>query len=203
MCGIAGIWGRADRGAVERMTGALAHRGPDDAGILVDEAGAIALGHRRLSIIDLSPHGHQPMPARGGRYWIVYNGEVYNYAELRRELVAAGHEFSSETDTEVVLAAYIQWGPDSLPRLRGMFAFAIWDSGIERGVRVAEPHLFIARDRFGIKPLLYSWRDGTLLFASELKSLLDSGLVPRTLDRQANWDYLSLGSVPQQRTILA
>jgi asparagine synthase (glutamine-hydrolysing) len=203
MCGIAGSWGPSDAAMIRRMTDALAHRGPDDSAILADAEAGVTLGHRRLSIIDLSPLGRQPMSDPRERYWIVYNGEVYNYRELRRELEAHGHRFRSETDTEVVLAAYAQWGADALARLRGMFAFAIWDTGRVEGERVAPPHLFLARDRFGIKPLLYSFQDGTLLFASELKSLLASGRVPRVLDRQAVWDYLSLGSVPQPRTILA
>ncbi len=192
-----------DAAMIRRMTDTLAHRGPDDSAILADEEAGVALGHRRLSIIDLSPLGHQPMSDRRERYWIVYNGEVYNYRELRRELEGLGHRFRSGSDTEVVLAAYAEWGAAALARLRGMFAFAIWDTGRVEGERVAPPHLFLARDRFGIKPLLYSVEDGTLLFASELKALLASGRVSRELDRQAVWDYLSLGSVPQPRTILA
>ena len=188
---------------VQRMINAIGHRGPDDAGVLADEEGRVALGHRRLSIIDLSPLGHQPMCSGGGRYWIVYNGEVYNYLELRAELEAEGYRFVSGTDTEVVLAAYVRWGAQALHRLRGMFAFAVWDSGIADGRRVAPGHLFLARDRFGIKPMLYTQRDGVLAFASELKSLLASGMVRREVGRQAVWDYLSLGSVPQPRTILA
>jgi asparagine synthase (glutamine-hydrolysing) len=183
------------------MTEAIAHRGPDDSGEFVDVEARIALGHRRLAVIDPSPLGHQPMDYADGRYRTVFNGEIYNFRELREELERAGCRFTTHTDTEVVLAAYATWGATAIERLRGMFALAIWDRGHPgKGV---PPSLFLARDRFGIKPLLFSYHQGVFSFASELKSLLASGLIPRTVDRQAVWDYLSLGSVPQPRTILA
>ncbi|MCE7873442.1 asparagine synthase (glutamine-hydrolyzing) [bacterium CPR1] len=196
VCGIAGIFGIADESRIQAMVDALAHRGPDDQGTLVDPIARISLGHRRLSIIDLSPLGRQPMSDSTDRYWITYNGEVYNYRELRLELEELGHYFVSGTDTEVVLKSYIQWGAASLSRLRGMFAFGVFDRH--------EGSLFLARDRFGIKPLLYSkFASDGLVFASELKSILASGLVARQADPQSLWDYLSIGAVPQPATILA
>lgn len=192
MCGIAGAMGPGAREALPGMLGAIAHRGPDDHGTFHDDAAGVGLAHRRLSIIDTSPAGHQPMEWGGLR--IVYNGEVYNYAALRAELEAAGCTFRSHTDTEVILAGYARWGAAVLPRLRGMFAFAVWDA--------ARGELFLARDRFGIKPLYHARVDGTFLFASEIKSLLASGRVPRVADPQAIWDYLSHGAVPQPRTIV-
>jgi asparagine synthase (glutamine-hydrolysing) len=194
MCGIAGTLGVSSPDVAAAMSDAIAHRGPDDCGLFFDGEGRVALAHRRLSIIDLSPCGHQPMPYDGGRYQIVFNGEVYNFAGLRRELEALGHRFASRSDTEVVLAAYAQWGEASVRRLRGMFAFAIYDRDSRE--------LFLARDRFGIKPLCFTFQQSAFLFASELKGLLASGLVQRRLDLEALWFYLSLGSVPQPRTAL-
>lgn len=208
MCGIAG-WleaaGEVDQDVLRRMTDALEHRGPDDAGhILVAtrlaaawDAGRggerpdghwdLGLGHRRLSILDTSPRGRQPMATRDGRFWIVHNGEVYNYVELRSELGALGHSFSTETDTEVILAAYAQWGVDCLQHFNGMFAFAIWD-GVER-------RLFCARDRFGIKPFYY-WSDGhRFVFASEIKALLRHPAINAAPDDEIIHDYLALGLV--------
>ncbi len=156
MCGIAGVWGRGD---VETMTRRLTHRGPDDEGFHRD--GPVQLGVRRLSVIDLET-GHQPLATADGRHWIAYNGEVFNYVELRRELEAKGHRFRTKSDTEVVVAAYAEWGPACLQRFIGMFAFAIWDGR----------SLFLARDRFGEKPLFWTRHDGRFLFASEIKALL-------------------------------
>jgi asparagine synthase (glutamine-hydrolysing) len=200
MCGIVGILGTSPLDIVAAMSAAVAHRGPDDSGLFVDPAAGIALAHRRLSIIDISACGHQPMSYAGGRYTIVFNGEIYNFAEIRRELEPLGHRFVSHSDTEVVLAAYAEWGEASVQRLRGMFAFAIYDRDAHDA---RDTVLFLARDRFGIKPLYFTVRDSTLLFASELKALLASGLVPRRLDLETLWFYLSLGSVPQPRTALA
>jgi asparagine synthase (glutamine-hydrolysing) len=194
MCGIVGTIGLADRELISAMKGAITHRGPDDHGTFIDEVGRVALGHRRLSIIDLSSAGHQPMSYMDERFWIVYNGEVYNYKDIRAELEAKGYAFISNTDTEVLLAAYAEWGQDFLKKLRGMFAFAIYDR------KTAQ--VFLARDRFGIKPLYYFHQNGIFLFASELKALLASGRVPSNADPQAIWDYLSIGSIPQPRTIL-
>src|SRR5262245_6740379 len=186
MCGIAGIVGGIDRQPIGAMTGALAHRGPDGTGVVAPEGERFALGHRRLSIIDPSPAGAQPMADPGGRYWITYNGEVYNHRELRRELEGRGRVFRSRTDTEVVLAAYEAWGPACLSRLNGMFAFAIWDR--------SERALFAARDRLGVKPLYWAETGAALLFASEIKSILRSGLVPAEPDPQVMqnpWHYPS------------
>lgn len=197
MCGISGIFGAKAPDAVAAMRDAMAHRGPDDAGMASDDAGPVTLGHNRLTIIDLTPGGHQPMSTPDGQLAIVFNGEIYNYRELRRELEGLGRRFRSESDTEVILQAYAQWGEAATSRLRGMFAFAIYDKR-----SAGRPTLFLARDRFGIKPLYYSWAGNAFLFASELKGMLASGLVARRLDPQAVWDYLTLGSVPQPRTIL-
>jgi asparagine synthase (glutamine-hydrolysing) len=193
MCGIAGSLGFRAPGLAERMAAALVHRGPDDRGAYCDPAHALQLAHRRLSILDLSPAGRQPL-SLCGRYQIVYNGEVYNFADLRRELEERGHTFRSRTDGEVVLAAYAEWGPACLPRLRGMFAFAVWDA--------REGALFLARDRFGIKPLYYARTSSGFLFASEVGALLASGEVARETDPEAVWGYLSHGRVAQPGTIV-
>ena len=166
MCGIAGILSLdgapASIALVKAMSGAIAHRGPDGEGEYSD--GPVALGHRRLAIIDLSAAGRQPMATPDGRFVITYNGEVYNFQELRAELQAKGHQFRSRSDTEVVLAAWAEWGSRSLLRLNGMFAFALWDT--------REKRLWLARDRFGIKPLYYARAGSRLLFGSEVKALL-------------------------------
>lgn len=172
MCGIAGIV-RLDGAGVSpdhiaRLTDLIAHRGPDDAGVHVD--GHVGLGHRRLSIVDLSPAGHQPMPNGDGSLWIVFNGEIYNHEALRHELVALGHAFRSTTDTEVILAAYRQWGEDCVRRFEGMWAFAIWEPARQR--------LFCSRDRLGIKPFYYALTSAGFAFTSEIKAVLAGGLVP-------------------------
>ena len=194
MCGIAGLLRRdgspVDGALLKRMTDVLAHRGPDGEGFYTD--GPVGLGHRRLSIIDLST-GAQPMSSATGSLWITYNGEVYNYRELRQELIALGFEFRTNSDTEVILVAYQAWGVECLGRLRGMFAFAIWDRPRRR--------LFLARDRVGIKPLVYSWDGRSLRFASEIKAILEDGAVPRVLDREALRDYFTHLYVPGPRSI--
>src|SRR5512138_1627460 len=168
MCGITGIFGTAEQTAaasLEAMTLSLAHRGPDDADTWLDAQAGIALGHRRLSIIDLSPEGRQPMRSHSQRYVIVFNGEIYNFKALHDELSALGHRFRGHSDTEVLLAGLDAWGLEqTLQRANGMFAFAVWDR--------AERVLHLARDRIGKKPLYYGWADTTLLFGSELKALL-------------------------------
>src|SRR5262249_20266793 len=136
---------------------------PEDEGVWVDPAAGIAFGHRRLSIIDLSPAGHQPMHSACGRYVLTYNGEIYNFRALREELEQLGHGFRGHSDTEVMLAAFTQWRPHAVAKLNGMFAFALWDR--------QERTLFLSRDRAGEKPLYYGWAGHTLLFASELKAL--------------------------------
>ena len=195
MCGIAGILGRPDRPAVERMAEAMWHRGPDDVGLYEDTR--VVLGHRRLSVIDLSAAGHQPMSGADGRLWIVYNGEIYNFMELKRMLEGRGHVFRSRTDTEVILALYEEFGTECVARLRGMFAFAIWD------LRGDAPLLFLARDHFGIKPLLYATTPDSFVFASDLPAILESGRVSRSIDRVALVQYLMHGHVVQPRTILS
>ena len=166
MCGIAGIVGQGwERAQLEAMVAIQHHRGPDDSGVYVDKAGTVGLGHNRLSIIDLSKAGHQPMSNHDGSLWIVFNGEIYNYRELRAEL--DHYPYRSQTDTEVILAAYEQWGEQCVDRFIGMFAFAIWD--------VRQQKLFCARDRLGIKPFHYAWRNGCFLFASEIKGILAAG----------------------------
>jgi asparagine synthase (glutamine-hydrolysing) len=168
MCGICGCVGRADQHAVLAMTRRMAHRGPDGEGVqcFPSESGSIpcALGHRRLSIIDPTPRGKQPMSFGDGRYWITYNGELYNFRQLRRELESEGLRFATQTDTEVLLAMYLKHGPDMLARLNGIFAFGIWDS--------RQQSLFLARDRLGVKPLYWTQHEGVFYFASEVKSLL-------------------------------
>jgi asparagine synthase (glutamine-hydrolysing) len=171
MCGICGYYswsGRPlDQGRIEAMTASLRHRGPDDSGVHVQ--GGVALGHARLSIIDLSPAGHQPMCNEDGTIWLVYNGEIYNYPDLRAELVAKGHVFRSETDSEVIIHLYEELGPACARRFNGMFAFAIWDQRARR--------LLLARDRAGQKPLFYCRGKDFLVFGSEIKALLASGLI--------------------------
>jgi asparagine synthase (glutamine-hydrolysing) len=177
MCGIAGLVSCGDRSTLVTMTGAIAHRGPDDSGAMWFPESATGLGHRRLSIIDLSSAGHQPMVNDDGRLWIVFNGEIYNFSYIREQLLAHGHQFRSGSDTEVLLKAYEQWGPECLHKLNGMFSFAIFDR--------QQKLLFAARDRLGIKPLYYSHKKDTLIFASEVKAILASGLVERSPDYDA------------------
>lgn len=178
MCGICGFvnYRSQNKNAIlNRMTDILVHRGPDDTGTIILEKGAIGLGHRRLSIIDLSERGRQPMSNEDGSLWITYNGEIYNFKEIRKILEQKGHIFKSSTDTEVIIHSYEEWGIDCINKFIGMFAFAIWDSHRER--------LFLARDRLGIKPLYYTlFKKECLAFASEIKSLL---MIPE-VDRQAS-----------------
>lgn len=200
MCGIFGIIaGEVSQEVLSRAQISLAHRGPDDAGtVILDcpsrERRQLGLAHTRLSIIDLSPLGHQPMkdPLTGN--WIVFNGEIYNFRALRAELEAAGNEFYSQSDTEVILTAYRVWGEDCLTRLRGMFAFALWDSQSER--------LLLARDPMGIKPLYYHQSGKSFLFASEVRTLLQTELVPRKIDSAGVLSYLAFGSVCEPWTIV-
>lgn len=166
MCGITGIYSlreSIDPAVLSSMTDALSHRGPDDSGTYVSGDGKVGLGHRRLSIIDLSERGRQPMASDDGRIQVSYNGEIYNYRELREELRSRGHVFRTDCDTEVLIRSYEEWGIECLHRFVGMFAFAIWDG--------RENRLYLARDRVGVKPLYYYMQDGLFLFASELKSM--------------------------------
>ncbi|HWM90774.1 MAG TPA: asparagine synthase (glutamine-hydrolyzing) [Thermoanaerobaculia bacterium] len=182
MCGIAGIFG-TEASRLDAMVGCLGHRGPDGRGVHSDPAGCAALGHTRLSIIDLSDDGLQPMSDPSGRWWIVFNGEIYNYLELRSEL-ASSWEFRTKTDTEVLLAAYAVWGERCMERLIGMFVFLLWDA--------RERRLFAARDRFGVKPLYVHEKDGALLVASEIKALHAAGVAARP-DATAWASYLAHG----------
>ncbi|HET8579225.1 MAG TPA: asparagine synthase (glutamine-hydrolyzing) [Methylomirabilota bacterium] len=196
MCGIAGIADvtghPVDRALLEAMTAVQAHRGPDGKAVVC--RGPVGFGHLRLAIIDLAT-GDQPMASDDGRIWIVFNGEIYNFRELRRELEAAGARFRTQSDTEVILRAYEAHGPACVSRLRGMFAFAILDERARR--------LLLARDRVGIKPLVYSWDGRRLLFASEIKGILEDESVARELDRDAVAEYLTYHYVPAPRTILS
>lgn len=217
MCGIFGQIERQDRGLkvpeVVCALNAMRHRGPDDEGYLFFDRATgrrhacggydtdprlalptvpndrfdVALGHRRLSILDLSPGGHQPMASPDGRYWITFNGEIYNYVELRNELVAMGVPFHTGTDTEVLLAALARWGSDTLPRLVGMFAFGLLDLHART--------LLLARDCFGIKPLYYRAHAGSFAFASEIKALLQLSGIQRQANEQSLYDYLQLGII--------
>ena len=163
MCGIAGVFGGTNLNELKLMTDALVHRGPDGEGHWVCEQNGIGLGHRRLSIIELSEAGKQPMELDGGKFQISFNGEIYNYLELKSELEHEGHSFKTKTDTEVLLRAYSHWGANCLSRIDGMFAFAIWDN--------QKKELFCARDRFGEKPFFYTIKNGKFYFASEMKAL--------------------------------
>jgi asparagine synthase (glutamine-hydrolysing) len=197
MCGIAGIAARTpfnDRDLLVTMRDAMTHRGPDDAGVWWSEDGRVGLSQRRLAIIDLSPGGHQPMSDASGEFWITFNGEIYNYLELRETLVRRGHRFRTASDTEVILEAYRAWGTDCLDHLDGMFAFALYDAKKAR--------LFIARDRAGEKPLYYRHTGRALAFASELKGLMADPTLHREMDVAAFDHYLAYGYVPGELCIL-
>jgi len=196
MCGICGILspeGHSLGAACAAMASTLAHRGPDDAGVFVDQAAGIALGHRRLSILDLSPLGHQPMDSATGRFAIVFNGEVYNYRALKAELEPLGHAFRGGSDTEVLLAAFEEWGEAALQRFNGMFALALWDR--------KERCLMLARDRLGKKPLYYGRAGAALVFGSELKALCAHPGFDATLDRDALALYFRLGYIPAPHSV--
>ena len=174
------------------MIETLVHRGPDDEGVYC--AGPVGLGARRLAIIDLSPAGHQPISNEDGTVWVTYNGEIYNFRQLRRQLEECGHVFRSATDTEVIVHAYEQWGIGCLERFNGMFAFGLWDESKKR--------LVLARDRLGIKPLFYSALPDRLLFGSEIKAILSDSSVPREIDLQALSHFLALNYTPAPATLL-
>ena len=199
MCGVSGFLARAAlpgdtaEARLWAMIATLQHRGPDDEGVWTD--GRAGLAHARLSIIDLSPAAHQPMASADGAVWITYNGEVYNFTEIRQELDALGYPFRSRSDTEVILNGWHAWGPKIFTRLRGMFALAIWDRRSQR--------LILARDRLGKKPLYYAATTTAFLFGSEIKALLTWPGVPRTADLSAIDRYLTLGYVPAPDTAFA
>ncbi len=197
MCGIIGIASDTiltDRSWLTVGRDAMAHRGPDDAGEWWSPEGRVGLAHRRLAIIDLSPAGHQPMQDVSNSLTIVFNGEIYNFRDLRRELASKGHRFRSNSDTEVILAAYREWGTECLSRLNGAFALAIHDS--------RQQQVFLARDRAGEKPLFYAHLGGTFSFASELKGLMANPALPRRIDPVALDCYLATGFVPGERCML-
>jgi len=194
MCGICGkfdVKKRVERSLIEKMCASISHRGPDDQGVYLGSS--IGLGNRRLSIIDLSAAGHMPMSTTSGKLWITYNGEVYNHRELRTELQGYGYRFRSHTDTEVLLYAYHKWGPDCLSRFNGMFALAIWDE--------EKQQLFLARDRLGIKPLYYYFDGARIVFASEIKAILQDYGVSRELSQEGIINYFTFGHSMAPRTI--
>jgi asparagine synthase (glutamine-hydrolyzing) len=196
MCGICGVAGQADESLMKAMLSRIAHRGPDDEGIYLTTTSTgerLGLGHRRLSIIDLSPAGHEPMTDASGEIWLTYNGEIYNFKSLRRQLEAAGHRFRSDTDAEVVIYAYREWGRDFLSRLNGMFALALWDGRDET--------LLLARDRLGIKPLYYADTPAGFAFASEIKALLAIPDTRRSVDLAALDQFMSFLWTPDPQTI--
>lgn len=196
MCGIAGVYNfqsqtPVDKILLNRMCQVIAHRGPNDQGIFIKEA--IGLGMRRLSVIDLAT-GQQPIHNEDQTVWTVFNGEIYNFVELRTKLIACGHKFYTNTDTEVIVHAYEEYGENCVDHLRGMFAFAVWDNNLKK--------LFIARDRFGVKPLHYAICKGSLIFGSELKSILQHPLLYPEINYQAFHHYLAYLYTPDQETIL-
>lgn len=194
MCGIAGFVGEGGRDCLERMTRALAHRGPDAEGYHVEAESGLHLGHRRLSIVDLAD-GCQPMQTSDGRFWIIFNGEIYNHAELRAELEKKGHAFETDhSDTEVLLHGYVEWGEEMVSRLNGMWAFALWDNARKR--------LFLSRDRFGKKPLYWFRRNGTFAFGSELSALLAHPLSPRSVSKKALQKLFAYALIPAPHSII-
>ena len=195
MCGIVGVLSNAvvERAMVERMRDKLAHRGPDHAGLWQSADGRICLGHRRLAIIDLDVRSNQPMCSHDGRFVVTFNGEIYNYRAVRRELEGEGVLFLTKSDTEVLVEAYRRWGGDSLHHLSGMYAFALWDS--------QERRLFCARDRAGEKPFYYALVNETFVFASEIKGLLDWPGLERRVDYEAMIDFLTFGFVADPKSI--
>jgi asparagine synthase (glutamine-hydrolysing) len=196
MCGIAGIFSAEGDEvvpeALRKMTDAIAHRGPDGEGSWLDRN--LGLGHRRLAIIDLSPAGYQPMISMEQRFVLSYNGEIYNFKDLRSELQVLGHKFKSETDSEVVLNAWVEWGEDCVKRFNGMFAFAIWDK-LERA-------LYLVRDRYGIKPLYYACWGKTFLFGSEQKAIFSHPVSQRVLDKSALLEYFTFQNIFTNRTLM-
>src|SRR5947209_1912579 len=200
MCGICGVWeygaaeGRVGVALIEHMRDTMTHRGPDDAGARLLDGGRLGLGFRRLSIIDLSRAGNQPMRECEGRgAWLVFNGEIYNHETLRRGLEQKGHEYASRTDSETILHLYEERGLDFVEEIEGDFAVALWDSGRER--------LVLARDRVGVKPLYFCRQGGRLIFASEIKAILAHPSVTAEVDEEALYHYLSFLTSPAPRTL--
>ena len=183
MCGISGIYGQPlkdnARSCIQKMNDSISHRGPDDEGIYIDNH--VALGHRRLAILDLSPAGHQPMFDAYDKLVIIFNGEIYNFQEIKKELT--DYPFKTNSDTEVILAAYLKWGKECVHKFNGMFAIAIWDKQTEE--------LFIVRDRLGIKPIYYTEVDGQFYFASEIRAILNSDAIKRKINKAALPEFFS------------
>ena len=195
MCGITGLVylnkKKVTPNLIKKMTNSLIHRGPDGEGYWIENN--VGIGHRRLSIIDLSNEGAQPMQSQDQRYIISYNGEIYNYLELRSELIQLGYKFKSQTDTEVVLYSYIQWGNQALLKFNGMFAFAIWDK--------KKQELFLARDRYGIKPIYYALQNETFYFASEQKAILSDNNFAVNLNKPALLEYFTFQNIISNQTL--
>jgi asparagine synthase (glutamine-hydrolysing) len=199
MCGICGIWeygasaGRVDQSLLVGMRDEMTHRGPDDAGELVFDDARGGFGFRRLSIIDLSPAGHQPMHGCDERNWLVFNGEIYNHAQLRTGLEHRGHKYSSRTDSETILHLYEERGLDFVYEIEGDYAIALWDAYNER--------LVLVRDRIGVKPLYYFFKDGRFIFASEIKAILKHPAVTADLNEEALYHYLTFLTTPAPKTL--
>ena len=194
MCGICGVWeygtttGRVDSSLIVRMRDEMSHRGPDDSGELSFDQGRGALGFRRLSIIDLSAAGHQPMHGCDKRNWLVFNGEIYNHAQLRVGLEERGHKYSSRTDSETILHLYEEVGLDLVHEIEGDYAIALWDADKER--------LVLVRDRIGVKPLYYFYKDGRFIFGSEIKAIVQHPAVTPDIDEQSLYHYLTFLTTP-------
>src|SRR2546423_1603127 len=201
MCGICGIYeyGMNAPGVSEAllisMRDQLSHRGPDDAGVYLTKDRRLGFGHRRLSIVDLSPAGHNPMPNEGETVWITFNGEIYNHQKLRKELINKGHLYRSRTDTETIIHLYEERGLDFVQDLEGDFAIGLWDENASC--------LVLARDRIGVKPLYYTIGSGRLLFASEIKAILAHPSVSRDIDEEALYHYLTFLTTPAPQTLFA
>ena len=191
MCGICGFYGFEDKRLIKQMTDILYHRGPDDSGIFIDKD--VCLGHRRLSIIDLSEKGRQPIFNEDKSVMVIFNGEIYNFKGVRKTLEEKGHKFYSDADTEVIVHAYEEYGERCITLFNGMFAFAIWDS--------RKKLFFLARDRAGIKPLYYSIKNNKFIFASEIKSILLHKDIKRELDNNSLYKYLTFRYIPGEQTI--
>ncbi|MCK5299974.1 MAG: asparagine synthetase B, partial [Candidatus Aenigmarchaeota archaeon] len=192
MCGITGFVGFSDKRLIKKMTDSIKHRGPDGCGYYINDS--VCLGHRRLSIIDTST-GDQPMYNEEGDVVVVFNGEIYNYLELRKNLSAKKHKFKSNSDTEVLVHLWEEYGKDMVKKLRGMFAFAIWDD--------SKKVLFTARDHIGIKPFYYCFNDKVLVFASEIKAILKWEGYDKSVDRRSLNDYLAFGYVSGEKTMFS
>ena len=197
MCGLAGIIDQSsgiNRTILKKMGNSIRHRGPDDEGIWISDCKTVGFAHQRLSIIDLSLAGHQPMHDSSGRFTIVFNGEIYNYIELKKDLISKGHKFCSSSDTEVLLNAYFEWGSSCVKKLNGMFAFSIYDA--------LKKKIFMARDRAGEKPMYYSRIGNRFYFASELKAIMADHRIKKKINKEALDCYLAFRYVPSDLCIL-